>query len=63
MPDREGRIAWREIYALHPLYPGKNAGNINIDTVNPWGKADIEDYNNNSTLDDLLAAAASTDER
>jgi hypothetical protein len=33
---------------------------INIDTINPWGKTrDIEDLsNNNSTLDDLLTAAA-----
>jgi Zn-dependent M28 family amino/carboxypeptidase len=50
-----------KFYALHPLYPLENTlADINIDTVNPWGKTrDIEDLsNNNSTLDDLLAAAA-----
>src|SRR5437773_4682107 len=47
--------------AEHPLYPLEKAlADINIDTVNPWGKTrDIEDLSdNNSTLDDLLAAAA-----
>src|SRR5258707_985319 len=50
-----------KFYALRPLYPlEKTLADINIDTVNPWGKTrDIEDLsNNNSTLDDLLAAAA-----
>jgi len=50
-----------KFYAEHPLYPlEKTHGDINIDTVNPWGKThDIEDLSdNNSTLDDLLAAAA-----
>ena len=46
---------------MHPLYPlEETLADINIDTVNPWGKThDIEDLSdNNSTLDDLLAAAA-----
>ena len=49
-----------KFYALHPLYPlEKTLADINIDTINPWGKTrDIEDLsNNNSTLDDLLTAA------
>ncbi len=50
-----------KFYSEHPLYPlEKTPADINIDTVNPWGKTrDIEDLSdNNSTLDDLLAAAA-----
>jgi Zn-dependent M28 family amino/carboxypeptidase len=57
----EAGLLGAKFYALHPLYPLENTlADINIDTVNPWGKTrDIEDLsNNNSTLDDLLAAAA-----
>ena len=48
-------------YAEHPLYPlAKTLADINIDTLNVWGKArDIEDISFGlSTLDDMLAAAA-----
>jgi Zn-dependent M28 family amino/carboxypeptidase len=57
----EAGLLGAKFYALHPLYPlERTLADINIDTVNPWGKArDIEDIsNNNSILDDLLAAAA-----
>jgi Zn-dependent M28 family amino/carboxypeptidase len=57
----EAGLLGTKFYAEHPLYPlEKTLADINIDTVNPWGKTrDIEDLsNNNSTLDDLLAAAA-----
>ena len=57
----EAGLLGAKFYALHPLYPlEKTLADINIDTVNPWGKTrDIEDLsNNNSTLDELLAAAA-----
>jgi Zn-dependent M28 family amino/carboxypeptidase len=57
----EAGLLGAKFYAEHPLYPlGKTLADINIDTVNPWGKThDIEDLSdNNSTLDDLLAAAA-----
>src|SRR6266487_671181 len=57
----EAGLLGAKFYALHPLYPlEKTLADINIDTVNPWGKTrDIEDLsNNNSTLDDLLTAAA-----
>jgi Zn-dependent M28 family amino/carboxypeptidase len=57
----EAGLLGAKFYALNPLYPlEKTRADINIDTVNPWGKTrDIEDLsNNNSTLDDLLAAAA-----
>src|SRR5205814_224410 len=57
----EAGLLGSKFYALHPLYPlEKTLADINIDTVNPWGKTrDIEDLsNNNSTLDDLLTAAA-----
>ncbi len=57
----EAGLLGAKFYALHPLYPlEKTLADINIDTVNPWGKTrDIEDLsNNNLTLDDLLAAAA-----
>ena len=60
--DRGGsRIARRKILREHPLYPlEKTLADINIDTVNPWGKSrDIEDLTNgNSTFDDLLGSAA-----
>ena len=57
----EAGLLGAKYYAEHPLYPlDKTLADINIDTVNPWGKTrDIEDLSdNNSTLDDLLAAAA-----
>jgi Zn-dependent M28 family amino/carboxypeptidase len=47
-------------YAEHPLYPlEKTLGDINIDSMNVWGKArDIEDVSFGfSDLDDMLAAA------
>ena len=48
-------------YAEHPLYPlEKTLADINIDSMNVWGKArDIEDISFGlSTLDDMLAATA-----
>ena len=48
-------------YAEHPLYPlQKTLADINIDTLNVWGKArDIEDTSYGfSDLDDMLAADA-----
>jgi Zn-dependent M28 family amino/carboxypeptidase len=57
----EAGLLGAKFYAEHPLYPiEKTLADINIDTVNPWGKTtDIEDLsNNNSTLDDMLADAA-----
>jgi Zn-dependent M28 family amino/carboxypeptidase len=48
-------------YAAHPLYPlNKTLADINIDSMNVWGKAhDIEDVSFGfSDLDDMLAAAA-----
>jgi Zn-dependent M28 family amino/carboxypeptidase len=57
----EAGLLGAKFYAERPLYPlEKTLADINIDTVNPWGKThDIEDLSdNNSTLDDLLAAAA-----
>jgi Zn-dependent M28 family amino/carboxypeptidase len=56
----EAGLLGARFYASHPLYPlQKTLADINIDTVNPWGKTrDIEDLsNNNSALDDVLAAA------
>ncbi len=57
----EAGLLGAKFYAEHPLYPlEKTLADINIDTVNPWGKThDIEDLSdNNSTLDEMLAAAA-----
>ncbi len=57
----EAGLLGAKYYSEHPLYPLKNTlADINIDGVNPWGKTnDIEDTSNgNSTLDDLLGAAA-----
>ncbi|HEV3099049.1 MAG TPA: M28 family peptidase [Candidatus Udaeobacter sp.] len=57
----EAGLLGAKFYGQHPLYPLENTlADINIDTINPWGKTrDIEDLsNNNSTLDDLLTAAA-----
>jgi Zn-dependent M28 family amino/carboxypeptidase len=56
-----GGIARREILReTSALSARETLADINIDTVNPWGKTrDIEDLSDkNSTLDDLLAAAA-----
>src|SRR5881275_334307 len=53
-------------YAEHPLYPlEKTLADINIDSMNVWGKArDIEDVSYGfSTMDDLLAAAAKRQSR
>jgi Zn-dependent M28 family amino/carboxypeptidase len=53
-------------YAEHPLYPlEKTLADINIDSMNVWGKArDIEDVSFGlSTLDDMLAAAAKGQDR
>src|SRR5260370_3706107 len=57
----EAGLLGATFYAEHPLYPlEKTLADINIDTVNPWGKTrDIEDLSDNdSALDDLLTAAA-----
>src|SRR6266550_4336344 len=57
----EAGLLGAKFYAEHPLYPlEKTLADINLDSMNVWGKArDIEDLSdNNSTLDDLLAAAA-----
>jgi Zn-dependent M28 family amino/carboxypeptidase len=57
----EAGLLGAKFYAEHSLYPlEKTLADINIDTVNPWGKTrDIEDLSdNNSTLDDMLGAAA-----
>ena len=62
----EAGLLGAKFYAEHSLYPlEKTLADINIDTVNPWGKTrDIEDLSNNSsTLDDLLAAAAKRNSR
>jgi Zn-dependent M28 family amino/carboxypeptidase len=57
----EAGLLGAKFYAEHPLYPlNKTLADINLDTLNVWGKArDIEDLSFGfSTLDDLLAAAA-----
>ena len=57
----EAGLLGAKYYAEHPLYPvEKTVADINIDGTNVWGKTrDIEDISNgNSTLDDLLGAAA-----
>jgi Zn-dependent M28 family amino/carboxypeptidase len=57
----EAGLLGAKFYAEHPLYPlEKTLADINIDTVNAWGKTrDIEDLSdNNSSLDQMLAAAA-----
>src|SRR3979490_3060788 len=53
-------------YAQHPLYPlEKTLADINIDSMNVWGKArDVEDTSfGYYELDDMLAAAAKRQER
>jgi Zn-dependent M28 family amino/carboxypeptidase len=57
----EAGLLGAKYYAEHPLYPlQKTLADINLDSMNVWGKArDIEDLSLGfSTLDDLLAAAA-----
>ena len=57
----EAGLLGAKYYALHPLYPlEKTAADINIDSMNVWGKArDVEDTSFGlTTLDDLLADAA-----
>jgi Zn-dependent M28 family amino/carboxypeptidase len=57
----EAGLLGAKYYATHPLYPlDKTLADINLDTLNVWGKArDIEDLSLGfSTLDDLLAATA-----
>src|SRR6267378_2210403 len=62
----EAGLLGAKYYATHPLYPlEKTLANINIDSLNVWGKArDIEDTSfGMSTLDDLLAKAAQSQSR
>jgi Zn-dependent M28 family amino/carboxypeptidase len=57
----EAGLLGAKFYAEHPLYPlKKTLADINLDSMNVWGKArDIEDLSLGfSTIDDLLAAAA-----
>ncbi len=57
----EAGLLGAKFYAEHPVYPlKKTLADINLDSMNVWGKAhDIEDLSLGfSTLDDLLAAAA-----
>ncbi|HEY4282205.1 MAG TPA: M28 family peptidase, partial [Chthoniobacterales bacterium] len=57
----EAGLLGAKYYVLHPLYPlEKTLADINIDSMNVWGKArDVEDTSFGfSTLDDMLAAAA-----
>jgi Zn-dependent M28 family amino/carboxypeptidase len=57
----EAGLLGAKFYAQHPLYPlEKTLADINIDSMNVWGKArDVEDTSFGfSTLDDILATAA-----
>jgi Zn-dependent M28 family amino/carboxypeptidase len=57
----EAGLIGAKFYAQHPLYPlEKTLADINIDSMNVWGKArDVEDTSFGfSTLDDMLADAA-----
>jgi Zn-dependent M28 family amino/carboxypeptidase len=57
----EAGLLGAKFYALHALYPlQKTLADINIDSMNVWGKArDVEDTSFGfSTLDDMLAASA-----
>jgi Zn-dependent M28 family amino/carboxypeptidase len=57
----EAGLLGAKFYAEHPLYPlEKTLADINIDSMNVWGKArDIEDVSYGfSTMDDALASAA-----
>ncbi|PYI77821.1 MAG: peptidase M28 [Verrucomicrobia bacterium] len=62
----EAGLLGAQYYALHPLYPlAKTLADINIDSMNVWGKTrDIEDTSfGMSTLDDALALRAQTQGR
>jgi Zn-dependent M28 family amino/carboxypeptidase len=62
----EAGLLGAKFYAEHPLYPlEKTLADINIDSMNVWGKArDIEDVSFGlSTLDDMLAHAAKQQSR
>jgi Zn-dependent M28 family amino/carboxypeptidase len=62
----EAGLLGAKYYAEHPLYPlEKTLADINIDSMNVWGKArDVEDTSYGfSTLDDMLAAAAKRQSR
>jgi len=62
----EAGLLGAKYYAEHPLYPlAKTLADINLDSMNVWGKArDIEDLSLGfSTVDDLLAAAAKQQSR
>lgn len=62
----EAGLLGAKYYALHPLYPlKKTLADINIDSMNVWGKArDVEDTSfGMSTLDDALAKRAQTQGR
>ncbi len=62
----EAGLLGAKYYALHPLYPlEKTLADINIDSMNVWGKTrDIEDTSfGMSTLDDALARRAQTQGR
>ena len=57
----ESGLLGAKFYAENPLYPlEKTLADINIDGTSVWGKSkDIEDISDgNSTLDDMLSAAA-----
>jgi len=57
----EAGLLGAKFYAEHPLYPlEKTLADINIDSMNVWGKTrDIEDVSfGMSALDEMLAAAA-----
>lgn len=62
----EAGLLGAKYYAQHPLYPlTKTLADINIDSMNVWGKArDIEDTSwGMSTLDDALARRAQSQNR
>ncbi len=62
----EAGLLGAKYYAEHPLYPNeKTLADINIDSMNVWGKAsDIEDTSAGfTTLSDQLATAAKTQNR
>jgi Zn-dependent M28 family amino/carboxypeptidase len=62
----EAGLLGAKYYALHPLYPlEKTLADINIDSMNVWGKTrDIENTSfGMSTLDDALALRAQTQRR
>jgi Zn-dependent M28 family amino/carboxypeptidase len=62
----EAGLLGAKYYAQHPLYPlEKTLADINIDSMNVWGKArDVEDTSFGfSSLDDMLADAARRQDR